>query len=279
MRTSYVQRAALVCFVLIMALTGSAKAQDYWMYPGGINSISLQAFKPSLAGHSDRYGFLTSTWVVSARIRASDNVAVFVSLPMSNVVVKYHDQSYGLSLLGNPYFGLEIGQNDTSKAARPVGRIGFRLPIASDEKYRATEIGAQTLFNSLEGFAPDLLTLQLGMGSDYVSRGGVTTSFNLDVATLIPSEGGGDSEVFGNYNLSVILRNSGFSGSFGFAGRIWITEGDMDFGERTAHQLGFTVGYQMGAFRPGAHFRVPLDEDLSDFIDNVYGISLTFAVK
>jgi hypothetical protein len=117
------------------------------------------------------------------------------------------------------------------------------------------------------------------MGSDYVSRGGVTTSFNLDVATLIPSEGDGDSEVFGNYNLSVMLRNSGFSGGFGFAGRIWITEGDMNFAERTAHQLGFTVGYQIGAFRPGAHFRVRLDEYPRDYIDNVYGISLTFAVK
>jgi hypothetical protein len=215
--------------------------------------------------------------VLSARIRASDNVAVFVSLPISNVVMNYEDESYGLSLIGNPYLGLEIGQNDTSKAARPV-RIGFRLPIASDEKYRATEIGAQT-FNSLEGFAPDLLTLQLGMGSDYVSRGGVTTSFNLDVATLIPVGVGGDIEVLGYYNLSVMLRNSGFSGGFGFAGRIWISGCDMDFGERTAHQLGFTVGYQIGAFRPGAHFRVRLDEYPRDYIDNVYGISLTFAVK
>jgi hypothetical protein len=282
MISTFVRRVMLFWLVAIVSLAGSAAAQDYWMYPGQTNSLSLQVFKSDFAerlwweDEGVDYGLLTSCWVMSARVRAADNVRVFVSLPLSNVVWELDDESGGLTLIGNPYFGLEIGAEDPEKVARPVGRIGIRPPVASDEKGAASFLAEQTLFNSFEGYFPKIWTLQLGMGTDLVSHGGITGSINVDVATMIPSEGDADSEIFGNYNLALMYGSDGFTGGFGLAGRIWMTEGDMDFGERTTHQLGFTGGYRIGSFQPGAHFRVPLDEDLRDYVDFIYGVSLTF---
>jgi hypothetical protein len=279
---TFVRRMVLFCLVAVLSLTGSAAAQDYWMYPGGMNSVSLQIFKPGLAEHSSNYGLLTSTWVVSTRFDAGSNTAFFVSLPVSNAVMdfewSYLDHSAKQTVIGNPYIGFEFGSWDTLRTVRPLGRVGFRIPIASDDKDWAASIGHVTLFNSFESMIPELWTIQVGMGVDLVSRTGLAGSINVDVATMIPNEGG-DSEIFGNFGLTLIYASRGFSGSIGYAGRVWLSEGDMSLSERTVDQLGFETGYRIGSFRPGAHLRLPLDENLSDEIDNIYGLSLTYFVK
>ena len=282
MISTFVRRVVFFCLVAILSLTGSTAAQDYWMYPGGMNSVSLQIFKPSLAEHSSNYGFLTSTWVVSTRIDAGANQAFFFSIPVSNAVLDYEwgylDHSVKQTAIGNPYIGFEFGSRDTLRTVRPLGRVGFRLPIASDEKGRAAGIGIETLYNSFESMIAKLWTIQVGMGVDLVSQTGLTGSVNFDVATMIPNEGG-DSEVLGNFGLTLTYASQGFSGSIGYAGRVWISEDDMESGERTVDQLGFEAGYRIGSVRPGAHFRLPLDEGWSEDIDNIYGLSLTYFVK
>jgi hypothetical protein len=278
MISTFVRRVALFCLVAVLSLTGSAAAQDYWMYPGGMNSVSLQIFKPSLAEHSSNYGLLTSTWVVSTRFDAGSNTAVFVSLPVSNAVWNYRDYSEKQTIIGNPYIGFEFGSRDSLRTIRPLGRVGFRLPIASDEKDWAAGLGYETLFNSFESMIAKLWTIQVGMGVDLVSQTGFTGSINFDVAAMIPNEGG-DSEIFGDFCPTLTYASQGFCGGVGYAGRIWLSEGDMSLSERTVDQLGFEAGYRIGSFRPGAHLRLPLDENLSDEIDNIYGLSLTYFVK
>jgi hypothetical protein len=54
------------------------------------------------------------------------------------------------------------------------------------------------------------------------------------------------------------------------------TEGDLDFGERTFHQLGMFANLLLGRFQPGAQLRIPLDEDLSDLINPSVSLSLGY---
>jgi len=45
---------------------------------------------------------------------------------------------------------------------------------------------------------------------------------------------------------------------------------------RTIHQLGLSASYTTGRFIPGILFRVPMDDDLSEILDFVFGINVGY---
>lgn len=60
----------------------------------------------------------------------------------------------------------------------------------------------------------------------------------------------------------------------GITGRLLVTEEGLDLGERSFHQLGISASMNMGRVRPGAHPRFPIDDDLNEVIDFVFGLNL-----
>ena len=65
----------------------------------------------------------------------------------------------------------------------------------------------------------------------------------------------------------------------GITGRWYLTAPSGGAGENTFHQIGITAGPRVGRFNPAFHIRVPMDEDLSDFIDYVWGVSVNVDVN
>ena len=61
----------------------------------------------------------------------------------------------------------------------------------------------------------------------------------------------------------------------GFTGRLLASESDLDFGERSVHHLGATLAAKFRGVEPGLHFRLPIDEDLSDITNYVFGLNVT----
>ena len=160
-----------------------------------------------------------------------------------------------------------------------VVRVGVRLPFASDEKFDAAAIGMYTTFNRFEAFLPDLLTISLGGGFYHMLESGINYSLNVDGVLMKPTEDDIDSELFINYNVTFWFPFEKINLGTGFAGRLIATESDLDFGERTVHQLGFAGNYDFGSLKPGIHFRIPLDDDLTDLLNYVYGFNVTYEIE
>ena len=60
----------------------------------------------------------------------------------------------------------------------------------------------------------------------------------------------------------------------GLTGRAWLTESDLT--NRFIDQFGFSASYALGNFIPGAHFHFPLDANLDNYVDFVFGINVGY---
>ena len=83
---------------------------------------------------------------------------------------------------------------------------------------------------------------------------------------MIPEEG--DAELMGLYSAHFVYLGTEGELAAGFSGRIFITEDNLDFSERTMQQLEVSGTLRTQQFRPGLHFSAPLDDGLfRDVID------------
>ena len=269
---------SLLVVSLAFVLAASTAAQTYWMHPGRDKNVTLQMFKPKF-DHENNLGTLTSVWFLSGRFEASDRVDIFVDLPVSNLdwdedlYSSHEDQS----LIGNPYVGIEARASARHTPLSVIGRFGIRPPLASDDKWGAVELGYIICFDRLEAFFPDYWSLTFGLGSSRALEGesGIRHSANVDGVVIVPTEEHWDTELFLNYNFEMWFQAPKFKFGAGFAGRWQATAEDVDFGEASVHQLGFTGVLDLGSFDPGFHVRVPIDDTLSDIVDYVYGLSFS----
>jgi hypothetical protein len=58
-----------------------------------------------------------------------------------------------------------------------------------------------------------------------------------------------------------------------------VTEDVDDFGDRFTHSLAFGAQLTVGQVRPGLFFVLPLENDLSAFLDGTLGLKVDFALK
>jgi len=270
----------LLVAILAVSLAGSISAQTYWMHPGAGKNVTLQIFKPKF-DHGDGIGTLTSSWFFSGRFEASERVDIFVDIPVSNLDLDASVWSNvgSETLIGNPYLGIEARPSARHAPLSVIGRVGFRPPLASDEKWSAVEIGYITCFDRLEAFIPNYWSITFGLGHSHASENGVRYATNIDGVVMLPTEDGPDTEMFLNYNFEIWFQAPKFRFGAGFAGRWQATAEDTDFSEASVHQMGLAGVFDLGSFDPGFHVRIPIDDDFNEILDYVYGVSFSFDVK
>ncbi|UCC49860.1 MAG: hypothetical protein JSV41_06815 [Gemmatimonadota bacterium] len=128
-----------------------------------------------------------------------------------------------------------------------------------------------------EAFWHEILSLHSAFNYRYSGPTGLVLGFRL--APVLWMDTGDalrdDVELFALYGAHAGYEVANFAVRGGFSGRAHITEEDYDnLGERTWHQFVLAASYGLGRWWPGVQIRVPLDEDLSDAIDLVFGLSL-----
>ncbi len=263
----------LLAFVLIGS---SVSAQYHWMYPGCEKSVSLQMLKPKITDR-DGFGTLNTVWYLSGKLPVGDRLSVVIELPVSNLVYESEGlrRSLDETMIGHPYLGVEARLAGGDSPHVLSGRIGFRPPLGSDEKYGAAEIGLVTDYHRLEAFYPDHWSVTTGFGYSHTMEGGFRYAVNLDGVYWTPTEDDMDSELFLDYNLTILQILDRFRFGAGLAGRWVATTEDGDFEDQSMHQVGFTGTYDFGSFRPGLELRFPLDEPMSELLDCIYGFTLT----
>ncbi len=264
--------------MLILFAAVPVSAQYYWMSPGCNDCATYEFYKPKFSD-DDRFGFFTSVWYLSARIKASDAVNLVIEVPTSHIAWAARIEGNKETGVGNPYFGIEAATGRSRGSDRLWGRIGIRPPVVANDDPRAAEFGLIATWNRLEAFMPNSWTLAAGVAGKSLWARNLEGEIGFQTVLLIPTSDRGDTELFIDYSLSLWYAPHRLAVGGGLAGRLWATAEDANLGERTVHQLGLAANYTVGRFRPGIQLRLPLDDQFENLIDFVYGVHVTYALR
>jgi hypothetical protein len=264
-----------VLFGFSLNATG-IRAQSIWLEPLGHKEIHLEIIKPAFAEdgylHSD-FTALTLTYFLSGRFTVGENSRFVSELPFAHAAVKDGNESD--TTIGNLYLGAEFGPVNSGVQ----GDFGVRIPIAANDNL-ASVVGAFSDYvDRFEAFLPEVLSVIAAGKYKYRSAGGFGLGLRLAPVLWIDTSDSSDddSELLVLYSLMVWQEGDIVGVGGGISGRYFATVDDVDFGQRTFHQLGFFANFTLDRWMPGIQLRVPLDEDLKDLLATE--ISLSIGVK
>ena len=274
-----------IVFIFTLLIGGSfftAFGQPIWLDRSADKAITLEILKPNFPD-SESITFSTSAWFLSGRFAVGNTISVVGQIPFALYGYDYSSERYSYSnnqdAFGNIYAGIEIHARNS-----PVfGEIGVYLPTApsdNDESSTAMYVGLLTdIVDRAEAFLSEV-TPVCGIINYYQKNtGGLLLHFRGGPSVWIDSGNNYDeTEIWLLYSAQAGYAAPQFELLAGLSGRWWVTSGDVadNFGEASFHQLGFSGNVALGNFRPGVTLRVPIDEDYSDMMDFVFGLTFGF---
>ncbi len=270
--------SAALAWALAAALNAptSTHAQGIGTVANGDNTVAIEILKPNFDG-DDGTKFLTSAWFLSSRWRVSPSLRIVGELPFAYASVKdpFLGGSESAAAVGNPYVGIEVGSRDS----RVSFDFGVRAPLADEDQDIALATGLAADLDRWEAFLPEVLPITGIVSYRYRDPSGFGIRFRGGPALwLNVGESDADPELFALYSGQVMYENRRVSLAGGLSGRAIVTEGDLDFGQRTIHQLGLGAAVALGQVRPGIQLLVPVDDEWSDLVDYSVGLTLSVTV-
>jgi hypothetical protein len=260
--------------LLFLSLPVSAWGQSIWVGQGTDRVAALEVLKPDFDAPEANTTLLTSAVFGSVRLVVGEYVVMTAEVPFAH----YGDADFdgdSESAIGNPYLGLAMRIPNTAEF---LVEVGIRAPLAPDEKLGATLTGIFTDIYRMEAFVTDVVPIDAAINYRYRSASGLVTRLRSGGALWLAVGERDESEFLLAYSGQVGYESSRLSVLGGLTGRAVVTEGELDFGESTAHEFGGTVAIALGNVYPGAHFRLPLDETLfgsGDVLDFVFGLNVS----
>ncbi len=266
----------LISWVLMSLWFSAVSAQTFLFQslPQDNAQVGLRYLRPFFEGDDD-LTVLSGVYDLSVSIPVGSKFHLVGSLPFSTFD---SGNGSGESDIGDIYVGLQI-QRKPSDERSSVTSLGVFLPTAPSDGSEATFLGLFTNFYELQKYLPDVLTLYGNYAFRSSKPGGAIFGFEIGPNFLIPTEDGGDSELFLHYGLTAGFQMTQLAIIGEFAGIAVITEDVDDFGDRLTHVLAFGAQWTGNRLRPGIFYKLYLDEDLSDSVDGVLGIKLDVSLK
>jgi hypothetical protein len=258
----------LLTGVIVLALCTSAVAQPLWVDRTDSPSVSLEFLRPNLDGDAD-LAALSAVWTLSGRTRVNDVWSFVGAVPYSHFDIENAQAS---TSIGNIYVGAEAHHPDADIFAE----IGLRLPTAQEDEAGALAAGQLTdLVDRMEAFVSDAVPVTLAFNYRRQDEAGFISRVRAGMSLWAPVGDRDDEEAFLVYGGQVGYSPASVRVLAGVTGRWILTEDTDGIAEATFHQLGVTGGPSFGRFHPALHLRMPLDEDLLDVVDFVWGLSVT----
>ncbi|HEX9934482.1 MAG TPA: hypothetical protein VGB38_04735 [bacterium] len=276
--------ARRIAFLSSLLFAAGLSAQSFWLDQPDKAHVTLEYLRPDFK--EEGWELKAFTAILSMRCPVGSRASLVAEIPYSyyyyhysysfyffDEYVAYEDEDKETSV-GNPYVGLEFGDK-----SRPVyGEVGLRLPLASDKKMGANTVGCYTDITRAEAFVTDMISASAMLnvresvpsGLAYRLRFGPVLWFNTE------GESGDDKvELWFNYNAQFGFETDRFLIRGSLMGRLWATQDELNFGERTFHQIVLSTALRVGKCWPGVFVVIPLDDDIKDFMSSVAGLSLS----
>lgn len=258
------QTRLTAALILFLGAVVPVHGQSQWLGPVEGHAFWIEMVRPDIEDAT----FASSAWQVGFRAPVTPSLALVGEVPFAHGADEDFDADE-TTTIGNPYFGIEY----TGAGGRVTTELGVRAPLVSDES-QGTFVGLISEFvDRLEAFAPDFVPITAAVRYEGPADEGLALRVRGGGSFWIPVDGG-DVETFGVYGLQGWYARRWLAG-FGLTGRFIVTEGDLDVGDRFAHQVGGTIGYDFNGVRPAVEVRIPIDEDLHDEAPYSIGIGLT----
>ncbi len=276
MMPSFFRRPACPCVfgLFLVFCAGPSAAQPVWLEGGPDRGVSLEILKPDFAGADDAT-FASMGYYLSGRFPVRAGTHLVVELPVSHFGVEGRFSSRSETALGNPYLGFEI-----APPGLPLWvEAGLRAPFATDNGGGFT--GAVADIDRFGTFFPDVAAL-IGMlnyryrrssGFGLRLRGGASVLVNTDATELEDSE-----EVALHYLIQVWNRTGRYRLGGGVSGVVLATAEAFAFGKDSFHHVVLTGVLVLNRLQPGLSIQVPLDRDLRESVNAVFGVNLTVAL-
>ena len=272
--------------LLFLVSSNQTSAESLQLLPINESYFAVEIMKPNLDGAAN-VDAISSIWYFSAHFPVGKSgISMFTELPFSY----YSDAAlsagyYELSdinykfLVGNPLIGVEIRKSGSTTGG--YGTFAVRLPIADEKRVFPIIYAFVTDFDRFDAFLPNQYSIQLGGGGRF-DLGAQDYELRFDIGAtvmgIIPEDSRFDTELFLKYYGQFWLMFPKVNLNLGLSGIAIITERDLDLSERIEQQLTFGIQLKPGKVRPGAFIRIPLTDELSQSIEFVAGINLTFVV-
>jgi len=259
-------------------------SQPLWLDRSHDKTVALEILKPDF---DDEYNttFTSSLAVfLSLRYPIGKKVLLVAELPFVHSKAEFFGYDKSDNSIGNPYLGLEI----RGEGSPFFAEVGVRAPLTQEEEDGelnvAAIVGAMIdQVDRLEAFAPDYLPITGMVNYQHKDPSGFVFRLRSGPAFLIDTdkqEREDATESFLLYSAQAGYESKQISVDAGLSGRWWLTTEEYDtFGERTIHQFGLTTSIGLGIVRPGLQIRLPLDKDLTEFLDLVFGVNLGIHLK
>jgi len=257
---------------LFIILSMEVKGQYLWLDRGNNNSIAYEFIKPSFENAED-LTFFTSAMFLSGRFVTSDKFAVVGEIPFAIYGLdREQGEDVSENAFGNPYIGIELRDENS-----PVfGEFGIRLPFApSEDNQSAVMVGAFTEFvERMEAFVPEILPVNAFINYHSVNKSSLAVRLRAGFSGWFATGDRDENEWFLLYGVQGGYQTDQVNLMAGLSGRWWLSLEDADFSEKTFHQLVLEADFGLGSVRPGVLIKIPLDDDLKDFVELVWGITL-----
>jgi len=268
---------AVMMPLLIVVGIESVSAQNFVMQGRAAEktNIGLRFMHPNfsndflnrdLSTFSGAYDF----WV---NVPVSGGLNLVAAIPVNAMSADGLD---GQTAVGDVYVGIQTRSASPDRST--TFSLGVNLPTASEDDFFAAILGLNTNFHEFRRSLPDVLTIYTNFAHQIRPSTGPLFGFEIGPEVLIPTEDGGDAEVFAHYGVKGGVQLSNVALFAELLGIAIISEDVEDFGDRFNHSIDF--GAQMTGYtvNPGIFYLLPLDKDQRDSLDGVLGLKVDFTL-
>jgi hypothetical protein len=262
----------IICFGLVPA---AAQAQTIDRNPMRA-SVLFEALHPLY--EDDDLDITSAAYILSGRVPVGRKAAFMFDLPFAYVSLdddlELDDETS--SAVGNPLLGISVLSSNTEI------QFGGRPGLADDEDLALALIRPVDAMRS-EAFDPNVGTLFARVRVKQPMDRGLVWGFDLGATIWLPEDDDddideADNEVSADYGVALGYVGDSARLTMRLKGRALLTDDDeaedLDFGDRTVHQLGMYADFGSGPIRPGVAALIHLDDDYEP--DTAIGLSLKF---
>ncbi|MGH7453200.1 MAG: hypothetical protein ACRENG_17755 [bacterium] len=280
-KTSSYFALAMAALSVAALVPTSLPAQSLWLDRSHDKTIALEVIKPDFKNNnlgtftSSRSGlalFLSLRWPLSERLHFVGELPfAYGNYEFKSSLININEHESG-SAIGNPYLGLEIKGANTPIFAE----FGVRLPITPEDNV-GTGLNIYSDVDRIEAFFPKTLPFSGMVNFHHVGSSGLAIRLRGGASFWVFTDMEAfneDTELFASYSAQVGYEFRQVSVMAGFTGRANLTAEDADFSQRSVHQFGAAASLGAGKVRPGVQLRLPLDDDLKDILDAMFGVQL-----
>lgn len=285
-----------IAVLATLVLPYAVAAQSIWLDGQSRKNITLEFYQPVFKSQEWNHYYFTESmersgfiFFLSGRVPVSEKLALVGELPYVRSKYTYtwgyddpywggleESDAYSKSALGNPYVGVEYGGDNATVSFES----GLRLPTLGEEDYGFADLGWFADFDRFEAFAAEKMSIQFAGDlsirdeSGLIGRARVAPCYWIHVGDECCGE---RTELLLHYSAQVGYEPRSFALLAGFSGVMVVTEeAFLECNDTSIHQLGFQGNVNLGHFRPGVHFSIPLDDELREIYSSVWGLSLQY---